>query len=324
MLARGFQLLLIALFALPAWARAAENPPFILQWGTPGSGNGQFSNANNNLACGPSGNVYVLETAIGSERVQAFDNNGVFVAKWGSFGSGPGQFGSVTNAIACGPDGSVYVADVRVQKFTSTGTYVTEWGSAGSGDGQFAVCGGMATDAAGNLYLADEGNNRVVIFSSTGVFLGKWGVSGTGPGQLLNPFGIAVEGNGDVLVSDGSPRLQRFTHSGSYLETLAVGGAGEGQLGCCPLQIVIDLSGRAFVADWQHDRVEVFAPDGSFGAQWGTTGSGPGQFSGPTGITTDAAGNIFVFDRDNARVQKLGYVTPTRPTTWGHIKAIYK
>jgi DNA-binding beta-propeller fold protein YncE len=37
--------------------------------------------------------------------------------------------------------------------------------------------------------------------------------------------------------------------------------------------------------------------------QWGSSGSGPGQFSGPYGVATDAAGDIYVVDTDNNRIQ---------------------
>jgi len=317
--------LVAACLSTVASTARAENPPFILQWGSPGSGNGQFSVATNKLANGPTGNIYALDTATGSERVQAFDNNGVFITKWGSFGSGPGEFGAATNAIAAGPDGSVYVCDDRIQKFTSSGAYVTEWGGYGSGDGQFIGCYGMDTDVLGNLYIADAGNDRIEVFSPSGTFLRKWGVSGNGPGQLNLPLVIAVEPAGTVVVGDlppGMRRIQRFTSDGTYVLTFDT--SGEGHLGSSPVQVCADPDGRVIYADWENNRVVVFAPDGSFGAQWGTLGSGPGQFSGPTGVTADAQGNIFVFDRDNARVQKFGYVTPTRSTTWGRIKAIYK
>jgi DNA-binding beta-propeller fold protein YncE len=309
-------------FAPRAAFAGTGNPPFILQWG--GVGSGLFSDSINPLAHGLTGNIYVLETAVGFERVTEFDNNGVFITRWGMFGSGPGEFASNLGAIAVGPDGSVYTADNRIQKFTSSGVYIAEFSSIGTGDGQFGESLGMDTDAAGNVYVADEGNDRVDIFSSSGLFLGKWGISGTGPGQLHLPISIAVEHNGNVLVGDGTGRLQRFTGLGVYLATLATNGSGDGQIGCCPLQTAVDADGRIFVTDWQHNRVVVFAPDGSFGTQWGALGTGPGQFNGPAGVTADAEGNVFVFDRENQRVQKFGYVTPTLSTTWGRIKAIYK
>jgi DNA-binding beta-propeller fold protein YncE len=167
--------------------------------------------------------------------------------------------------------------------------------------------------------------SRVEEFSATGVLLDTWGAAGTAPGQLNNPRAIAVEPGGTVIVGDlagSQARLQRFTSTGTYLLTFA--STGEAQFGCCLPQVAVDHDGRVFCSDWEHNRVVVFAPDGSFGAQWGTLGSGPGQFSGPIGITADADGEVFVFDRDNERVEKFGYVTPTRPTTWGHLKAIYK
>src|SRR5262249_34122237 len=50
--------------------------------------------------------------------------------------------------------------------FTSDGTFVTKWGSFGSGDGQFDTTYGVATDAAGNVYVAEFGNNRVEKFGT--------------------------------------------------------------------------------------------------------------------------------------------------------------
>jgi DNA-binding beta-propeller fold protein YncE len=152
-----------------------------------------------------------------------------------------------------------------------------------------------------------------------------WGSGGTAAGQLNYPCGIAVEPSGNVIVADLTPRVQRFTASGSYLGTLAVGGSGEGQLGsCCWTQVDVDPDGRIFVTDIGNNRILVFAADGSFGAQWGSLGSGPGQFNLPTGLTIDSYDNVYVFDRGNSRVEKFGYVTPTLSTSWGRLKAIYK
>ena len=153
--------LALALFgstiSLPA--AAAEQPPaFLIQWGTNGSGDGEFN----------------------------------------------GAFGVATDAV-----GNVYVSDpnnFRVQKFTGAGTYLSQWGSLGSGDGQFGGDGqyggayGVATDAAGHVYVADPNNSRIQKFTSTGAYLAQWGSPGTGDGQFAGPFAVATDAAGDVYV----------------------------------------------------------------------------------------------------------------------------
>jgi DNA-binding beta-propeller fold protein YncE len=60
-------------------------------------------------------------------------------------------------------------------------------------------------------------------------------------------------------------------------------------------------------------------------AQWGTHGSGDGQFDYPLGVATDAAGNVYVADQGNHRIQKFGYLaTPAISSTWGRVKATYR
>ena len=71
--------------------------------------------------------------------------------------------------------GNIYVADGfgtnnRVAKFTKEGNFVKSWGQTGSGQGQFNSIRGMASDAAGNLYVADAGNNRIQVFDGEGTF----------------------------------------------------------------------------------------------------------------------------------------------------------
>ena len=69
----------------------------------------------------------------------------------------------------------------------------------------------MATDSAGNVYVADNGNDRVQKFSSTGAFITEWGGSGSGDGQFSTPCGIAVDSVGSVYVTEyASNRVQKF------------------------------------------------------------------------------------------------------------------
>ena len=127
-------LVLLSFAAASAWAESA--PSFLLKWGTPGVGNGQFDKPHA-LAVGPQGDVYVVDTD--NHRVQVFDGNGRFLFKWGRFGTGDGQFDSPLG-IAVDSRGRVHVADTgncRIQQFDRRGTFLAKWGARGSGAGAF-------------------------------------------------------------------------------------------------------------------------------------------------------------------------------------------
>src|SRR3989442_10471867 len=78
--------------------------------------------------------------------------------------------------------------------------YLTQWGSQGSGNGQFNYPFGVATDAAGNVYVADANNNRIQKFTAAGTYLTEWGSFGTGDGQFDSPQGVATDASGNVYV----------------------------------------------------------------------------------------------------------------------------
>src|SRR5262245_4772913 len=187
---------------------------FLLKWGVPGTGNGQFSGASR-VATDGSGNVYVVDS--GNHRIQNFDASGNFLPTWASNGSGNGQF-APPFGVATDGSGNVYVTDgnQRIQKFDASGTFLTTWGSFGSGNGQFNTPEGVATDASGNVYVADrgdarfQGNNRIEKFDASGTFLSTWGSLGSGDGQFSFPEGVATDGSGYVYVADPfNTRIQR-------------------------------------------------------------------------------------------------------------------
>jgi hypothetical protein len=71
--------------------------------------------------------------------------------------------------------GNVYVADGfgptnRVAKFTKEGNFIKKWGQTGAGQGQFNGLRGIASDATGNIYVADAGNKRIQVFDGEGTF----------------------------------------------------------------------------------------------------------------------------------------------------------
>jgi DNA-binding beta-propeller fold protein YncE len=89
--------------------------------------------------------------------------------------------------------------------------------------------------------------------------------------------------------------------------------------------VAVDASGNVHVADYGNHRVQRFTDTGTDLTQWGTSGSGNGQFRYPYSVATDAAGNVFVAEVGNNRVQKFGALpTPTKATSWGRVKTPYR
>jgi DNA-binding beta-propeller fold protein YncE len=79
----------------------------VRQWGSPGSGNGQFYYPAS-VAVDASGFVYVADQV--NQRIQKFTGTGAYLTQWGSYGYGDGQFRS-PSGVAVDAQGNVYVSD---------------------------------------------------------------------------------------------------------------------------------------------------------------------------------------------------------------------
>ncbi len=309
---------------------------YTTQWGSRGSGNGQFDSPQG-VAVDSPGNVYVADSSgsisapYGNNRVEKFTSTGTYVTQFGcatgvcSVGSAPGQFFE-PYGVAVDSSGNLYVADFgnsRVEKFTSTGTYVTQWGSYGFGPGQFDTPRGVAVDSSGNVYVTDYGGRGVEKFTSTGTYITQWGSYGSSNGQFKGPSDVAVDSDGNVYVVDsGNVRVEKFTSTGTYVTQWGSYGSGPGQFFGAE-GIAVDSSGNVYVADERNNRVEKFTNTGTYVSQLGcatgacTAGSAPGQFNGPTGVAVDSSGNVYVADRNNNRVEIFGDTTTTTTATSG-------
>ncbi len=187
------------------------NGKFLMQWGAPGSGDGQFSGFLS-VGADEQGNVYVSDDQ--NFRIQKFDGNGKFLMKWGSHGGGDGQFGRMNNPENGGPagiaidrQGNIFVNDPdnhRVEKFDSNGQFLAKFGN-------FVTNLGIAVDAQGNVYVTDNGANTVSKFDGNGKFLFKWGKTGENPGQFSYPEGIAIDQQGNIYVVNTIENIEKFT-----------------------------------------------------------------------------------------------------------------
>jgi DNA-binding beta-propeller fold protein YncE len=189
-------------------------------------------------------------------------------------GSASTALGSPGDEAAQASTQYLYVMDAgnaRVQKFDLNGTYVTQFGASQG----INLGWGLAVDGGGNTWVAAQGSSSLLEFDPTGNFVRSLGSGGSANGQLDNPNAISFTSNGDMWVSDqGNFRLQRLNSSGAWQQS--IGGAPPAPNPCTQ-------------------------PPGSACG----SGSANGQIGGAWSVTTDAAGNVYVVDYDNGRVQKF-------------------
>jgi DNA-binding beta-propeller fold protein YncE len=100
----------------------------------------------------------------------------------------PGDSFNRPSDVTWDRSGNIFVADGfgtnnRIAKFTRDGNFVKSWGSTGSSQGQFNTIRGLVADSAGNIYVADAGNNRIQVFDGEGAF--KSQITGVGSPQAI-------------------------------------------------------------------------------------------------------------------------------------------
>ena len=289
------------MLGLSSSAGASTSLRFAQSWGRQGVGSGDFVKPFG-IAADGLGNIYVADTY--NNRIQVFDNAGTFMKAWGQKGTGSGSM-ALPYDLAVDSEGSVYLADTynfRVQKFDANGVYLGRWGQKGTGNGDFAFLSGIAVGPEGAIYTVDAKLNRVQIFDNQGRFLRSWGNKGKGSGSFVTPMGITVDGNGNVYVADSKMRrVQKFDSQGRFLAAFT-------DRLTYPVDVAIDLaSGNLLVLDAASHLIWEMSPTGQSLRSYGGPGRSSGQFVEPYGLCADAAGNVFVADTGNSRVQKFSH-----------------
>ena len=190
----------------------------VLQFGSKGSGDGQFSSPFG-VACNSRGDIIVADDS--NHRVQVFDKAGKFLFKFGSNGNEIGKFSSPRGVTVDQRNNQIVVADTSnhcIQVFDEKGGFIDAFGSSGSGDGQLNSPRGVVVDTQGNYFVSEYSNHRVSVFDSNGQFLRKFGSKGNGNGQLSSPRGLGLLSHGNVLVGeDDNSRIYVFDSQGNFV-----------------------------------------------------------------------------------------------------------
>jgi RHS repeat-associated protein len=180
------------------------------------------------IAVNAEGDVWVADT--GNSRVVEYYPEGpaeekhyYIEQKFGSKGTGEEQFNEPQD-IALGAEGDIYVTDTgnnrideySVKKREETAKHVRNFSKEGTVAGDLKAPHAISADSAGDVWVADSGNNRVDEFGPTGTYLQTFGKEGTAEGKLKSPKGIAIDSEGNAWVADtANSNTQEWTPNGT-------------------------------------------------------------------------------------------------------------
>jgi sugar lactone lactonase YvrE len=260
------------------------------------------------------------------------------------FATAPGPATSTgfedAEGIAVDHAGDVYFAssdDNRVFKVTPAGelTVVAGTGTEGAASAGLATESdlsfpdGVALDASGNLYIADEDNNEIEKVTPQGILsivAGNGTEGAPTPGRateskLVSPSQVAVDAAGDIYFPDFSGnQVLKVDPSGILSIVAGTGSAGVPTAGPAknskldgPDAVAVDSSGNLYIADQDNNVVEKVTPAGELSvfAGNGTKGlSTPGAATSvdlayPEGIAIDESGNVYITDNASSQVVEV-------------------
>jgi len=277
------------------------------------------------LLIGDAGNDEVRKVAVGTTLVTAFAG--------GYLGNGGhGTLASLNDPenIAFDKSGNLYIVEAngdRIRKLSTTGVISLFAGtgiSGYSGDGGKATAAqlwfpyGVAADNAGNVYIADSGNNVIRKVSTAGVM-----TTFAKDSRFVLLAGLATDSEGNVYAADfGACVVWHITSTGTVSifagELNACGYNSDGIAASLaklnnPYAVAVDSKNSLFIGDSANNRVrKVSAGIISTFAGKGTCGfSGDGgpaksaQVCYPTGVAVDASFNVYIGDDGNFRVRKV-------------------
>ena len=216
---------------------------------------------------------------------------------------------------------------------------------------------GVALDGAGNLYIADTGNNAVrKITAATGIMTT---VAGTGTqgsagdkglatlAQLNQPWGVTLDSSGNLYIADtANHRIRRVDAVTGIITTVAGNGfmnpdgsggySGDGVQATQtklnrPFAVAFDLAGNMYIPDSANNRIRrvdaltriitTFAGTGIVGSSGDGAAANTAQLYTPSGVAVDPAGNVYIADTQNNSIRKVsaanGFISTVIEKTGG-------
>lgn len=311
-----------------------------------------FSSLSGGIAIDIDGNIYVID----STRIRKITPEGVVTTLAGSTnGSTDGagtdaKFGYGEKGLTIDTSGNIFVADSvnhRIRKITPAGIVSTFAGSTeGYADGigtaaKFYYPSGIATDVAGNIYVADKVNVRIRKITPEGLVSTLAGYNqgyadGTGTAAKFNNIKrIVTDVEGNIYISDDD-MIRKVTPEGmvttisGYIAGYADGGSIVAKFEG-PKSLATDVNGNMYVADSGNHRIRKITPKGvvsTFAGSISGYSDGTGttaRFDFPGAVATDTAGNVYVADTSNDKIRKItpeGLVSTLAGSTGGYVDGI--
>lgn len=206
-------------------------------WGEGGSRPGQL-NAPSGICLDADENLWIANTR--SHRVDHYTQSGRWLGGFGEFGTEPGKLNYPWGLAVDPVNQSVLVVDWRndrVQRFSPAGGLLQVIGSPGSGTGELHRPSGVAVDNHGDVYVADRGNNRVLMFNYRGMFIesfiGDAVINERGMKKVLTNLDM-VRMRDNISDLDREKRLK------------------------APVSVKVDNKGRVYIVDSGRYRIQVY------------------------------------------------------------------
>lgn len=254
------------------------------------------------IAVDADGNIFAVE--LGAPKVYKLDSQGNVLASWGEAGTQKGQFAFDPppdappldgGFIVAGSNGNVYITDSynnRVQVFDADGNFLSMWESFGPESKPFNNPGPISADDQGNIYVADFQGAH--IFDPDGNY--KKTISAAGE------IGFDSKGNLFTVVAFEGTAL-KIPAGGGEPSIFGTAGTENGQF-TTPMWVEVGQDDTVYISD-HSGRVQLFDADGKLITVWSDPGNGDAPLMGPSPLSQDSDGNMYVATKDRKTMYVL-------------------